>query len=155
MHAIRITHSSTQRNLDSILDLLQDPAMRRVTLFASPAHSTPEMSATDGGVANLPLVAALVHLSPPVGAPITVILDGYFLTAARTSQAAEVSELLDTALASGKAFVASSRAPFTSYLSPDAAVTELRQISNLTPLTSLTRASFFRLLSREPEMSVA
>lgn len=136
------------RNLDTILDVLGDPGTLRVTLFASPATEGGHYDhQTDGPTTNLPLVAALAEIRVPGAKPVHVVFDGLFLTAQRKHRYAEVKVLLDNAVKSGKAFVATERAPFTSSLSPDDAAQALLNVAaTAVPLTEVTRPSYFALL---------
>ncbi len=152
MSAIRRIDDATHRNLAAVLRFIADPNTRRLILFASPVHSTPEFSVMDGPLSNLPLLAALVEYAPPTGPPFSIVFDGFFLTAVRPPHDVEVSDLLTAAIASGKAHFALERAPFTSALPPDEAVDCLKTINQVLPLTKRTRSTFFRLLSRVPEM---
>lgn len=138
----------TNRNLGAIVDVLGDPGTLRVTLFASSATEGGLYDhRTDGPTTNLPLVAALAEIRVTGAKPVHVVFDGLFLTAQRKPRYDEVKVLLDTAVKSGKAFVATERAPFTSSLSPDDAAQALLNIAaTAVPLTEVTRPSYFALL---------
>lgn len=155
MAAVRSHHFTTSDNLASVLELIRDSRTVQVILFASPETPTLDMSDRDGPATNLPLVAALAEYKlPGVSDPLYVVFDGLFLTAARDSRYFEVRDLLDVAIASGKAFVAMRRAPFTSRLTPDEAAEILWQIGPVSPLTGETRATYFRLLSGVSERAL-
>lgn len=143
----------TPRNLSALLDVLGDTATARVTLFASPETKTDLYDdCTDGPDTNLPLVAALAEIRVTAAKPVHVVFDGLLLTAQRKPRYDEVKALLDAAVASGKAFVATERATFTSSLTPDDAARVLSKVAaTAVPLTEAARASYFGLLANLSE----
>ncbi|MCK9985383.1 MAG: hypothetical protein AzoDbin1_01855 [Azoarcus sp.] len=145
--------TATNRNLGTILDVLGDHKTNRVTLFASPETEGGLYDHLTGGpTTNLPLVAALAEIRVTGAKPVHVVFDGLFLTAQRKPRYDEVKALLDAAVASGKAFVATERAPFTSSLSPDDAAQALLNVAaTVVPLTEVTRPSYFALLANLSE----
>lgn len=155
MPAVRSHHSTTSDNLASLLEIIRDARTVQVILFASPEARTLDMSDRDGPETNLPLVAALAEYKlPGASDPLYMVFDGLFLTAARVPRYLEVRNLLDVAIASGKAFVAMQRVPFTSKLTPDEAAECLRHVGPVSPLTGETRATYFRLLSSVSERAL-
>ncbi|NMG28433.1 hypothetical protein [Aromatoleum evansii] len=145
--------TSTSRNLGTILDVLGDTQTSRVTLFASPEHDEGLYDPrTDGPTTNLPLVAALAEIRVTGAKPVHVVFDGLFLTAQRKPRYDEVKSLLDAAVASGKAFVATERAPFTSSLPPNEAAQALLNVAaTAVPLNESSRRSYFGQLANLSE----
>jgi hypothetical protein len=133
--------------------MIKDTKTERVILFASVEHPSNNFSRSDGSESNLPLVVALAEFNIPGVAPIYVVFDGPFLTAARRPRYLEVRELLDTAIESGKAFFSQQRVPFTSTLSAEGAAQELLKVGPIVQLTSVNRAVYFQLLSPLTEAS--
>lgn len=152
MTATRYEINNTSVNLDTIISTLSDARTDRVILFATETQPTDSFNHhSDGPETNLPLVAALAEFKIPGVAPFYVVFDGLFLTAARQSRYFEVRDLLDASIASGKAFFAQKRAPFTSELSPEEAAQKLLQIAPVVALTNANRSVYFGLLSCLPE----
>lgn len=148
MMAIRYeVFHSTHQNLLAILNLIDDPKINRVILFATATQPNENFSESDGPDSNLPLMAVLAECKLKGFSPIHLILDGLFLTAARPPRYSEVRKLLDAAAKSQKVFFAKERAPFTSALSPDDAARELLTLDPFISLTAETRADYFALLS--------
>lgn len=149
--ATRYEASNTTVNLDNILRLLRNPDLGRVILFATPSEPSRGYSRDDGPESNLPLVAALVELKAGDVPPMYVVFDGLFLTAARPPRYGEVRQLLDTAIATGKAFYGAEPVSFTSGLLAEEAAITLISSGELRPLNSASRAHYFSLLSASGE----
>lgn len=149
--ATRFEGASTMQNLEAILRLLQNPALGRVILFATHSEPSHGYSRNDGPDSNLPLVAALVEIKASDIPPMYVVFDGLFLTAARAPRYSEVRELLDAAVATGKAFFGGDPVPFTSSSPAEEAVATLLSSGELLPLDAATRPRYFALLSSVPE----
>ncbi|MEO3988136.1 hypothetical protein [Plesiomonas shigelloides] len=147
MLAIRHENSSTSQNVNIICNIIKDHKCERVTLFASPKFATDDTKNSDGPETNFPLVVALAEYSIPGITKISVVFDGIFLTAARKPRFFEIQELLDTCELSEKVFYSKTRAPFTSSLTAEEAVNILAEITPVAPLTKLSRADYFSLLS--------
>lgn len=147
MAVTRWQPENTGKNTQALLAAIADPNVARVTLFASPTKPDADFTHSDGPESNLPLLAALTET---VDGNLCVY-DGLFLTAARRPRYLEVREVLDAAELSAKVFFAGTRAPFTSGMSPAAAVEKLRAVAAPMRLTSTTRGDFFRLLSNLTE----
>lgn len=150
MRAFRYENQATSKNADALVELLQSPLTERVILYAS-AFAAAGMSQTDGPETNLPLLAALAAVRLPAIGTLQIVFDGPFLTCARLPRYDEVRHVLDCAEMNSKVECAMTPAPFTSALSPEAAVARLRDVGPTTTLTPDTRAGFFALLSRVPE----
>lgn len=151
MLAQRYRNSSTNANLDAILDLLRHPSTTQLVLFASARNPTPQFSVEDGPTTNLPLVAALAKIAIPHADDMHVVMDGAFLTAARFPRYCEVQALLDACQNNPKAFFACGPTPFTASLEPAAAAATLLAIEPLAHLTSSSRHQYFALLSNMSE----
>lgn len=150
--ATRYAAASTTQNLEAILDLLRNPALATVVLFATEEEPVAGFSSkSDGPDTNLPLVAALVELEPKGVEPMFVVFDGCFLTAVRPPRYTEVRFLLDAAIRTGKAHFGTSRVPFTSLLPPEEAANVLIGTNDIEPLDEESRARYFALLSNVSE----
>jgi hypothetical protein len=145
--AVRYENSNTTENLSALVGLISSPGTVKVTLFASPAGKTAEMSQSDGPETNLPLVSAVVEYEIPKIETVAVVFDGLFLTAARYPRYGEVRHLLDIAEQSNHVFFSEVRAPFTSSVSAEDAALTLQSLAPVKPLTPETRADYFSLLS--------
>lgn len=141
---------NTSEKLECILSTINDANIKQVILFATPIEPTLDYSDSDGLVANLPEVAALA-IGTFAGAELTAVFDGAFLSAARYQRYSEVKTLLDVAVASGKAYFATTRAPFTSKKSAVDAATALQSLSPYVKLTATSRSQYFDLLSNVTE----
>lgn len=146
--------SNTSYKLKSIIAAIRDPRVARITLYATPSSPTEDYSDLDGAEANLPEVAALATGTFIGDAPIDVVFDGAFLTAARYPRYAEVRTLLDEAEKSGKVYFSTERVPFTANKSDCEAAAIMRTKAKLTLLTNQTRASYFSLLSNVTEKEI-
>lgn len=152
MAVTRWKSSVTGENARTLIDAINDPNIKLVTLFASPVEADSAFSAdSDGPETNLPL---LVALAESVTGNLTVY-DGLFLTAARKPRYLEIRDVLDTAVASNKVYFSERRTPFTSVLAPDDAAQKLSQLNPVLPLRAVTRPQFFRLLSGVTEAQYA
>jgi hypothetical protein len=149
--AVRYENKNTTENLSAFVGLINSPCAKKVTLFASPTGKTAEMSRSDGPETNLPLVSAIVEYDIPKVDTVAVVFDGLFLTAARYPRYGEIRHLLDVAEQSNNVSFSEVRAPFTSSLSPEDAVTTLQSLTPVKPLTPDTRAEYFSLLSNLSE----
>lgn len=149
MHALRCRVGSTGENLSAALSLVAFVGTVRVTLFASPS-SLPD-DGSNSPSSNLPLLAGLAEVAIPHSGTIYVVMDGLFLSAARSPRSAEVLSLLNAVAGNPKMFVALARAPFTEALEPDKAAEALLAIKPVERLTSDSRERFFSLLSHSPE----
>lgn len=147
MLAIRHENSSTSDNLNNICNIIKDQKCERVTLFASPKFATGDTRNSDGPETNFPLVVVLAEYSIPGITKISVVFDGIFLTAARKPRFFEIQDLLDVCELSDKVFYSKTRAPFTSSLTAEDAVNILAEVTPVAPLTKLSRADYFSLLS--------
>lgn len=151
--ATRYEAASTTQNLDAILDLLKNPALASIVLFATEEDPVAGFnSKSDGPDTNLPLVAALVELEPKGIEPMFVVFDGCFLTGVRPPRYTEVRFLLDAAIGTGKAFFGTSRVPFTSSLPPEAAANVLIGTNDIEPLDGESRPRYIALLSKVAEV---
>ena len=95
MAALRHTGNTTAASASVMSALLKDNNTTKVTFFATesnPAASYNEK--TDGGEANLPLVAALAEYNIPGFDFVYLVFDGLFLTRARHPRAQEVDQVL-------------------------------------------------------------
>jgi len=151
--AVRYNATSTNRSLEVILELLADRNTARVVLFATPAEPSGAFDHhSDGPTTNLPLVAALAQFQVPGVTSLNIVFDGLFLTAQRLPRYSEVRALLDAAVASGKVYFATERAPFTSVLPAEAAAHTLLEIAGEPVLlTEDTRPTYFALLANMTE----
>lgn len=138
----RYENSSTNRNLDALVQDIKSTETMRAILYAS-LKSPETLTRTDGPETNLPLVAALVENA---NGDFTVY-DGLFLTAQRLPRLAEVDHLLDVAQEIGNVYFSERRAPFTSSITPDKAAFTLLGLGPLIKLTPSTRQRYLGLLT--------
>jgi len=144
---VRYTNSSTNRNLNALVRMIQHENVRRVILFASPTELNADTSPTDGPSANFPLVAALAEFEIPDVLTFCIVFGGVFLTAARLPRYREISSLLDAAVLSSKVFYSNKRAPFTSSFLPQEAAAKLLNLGPFKMFDETTRSRYFALLS--------
>jgi len=147
MAVIRYKNKTTSKNLNALLQILQNQNTKRIIFFASPETKTADMSDNDGPEANLPLLAALAEIEISAVGILHVVFDGLILHAARKPRYLEIRELLDTAEKSGKTYFSLTRAPFTSRLIPEEAVEILLNTGTPRPLNKQSRITYFALLS--------
>jgi len=149
MVSLRYATNSTSDNVWALCDLTRYNKCDEIILFASVGNDIDEEEARWNN--NLPLVVALAKYIIPHVDSVLVVFDGVFLTAARSARYGEVRELLDVAIASDKVYYSGQRAPLTSEMTPDQAVSTLLHLGPIHPLTSETRADYFSLLSNLTE----
>ena len=149
MVSLRYATKSTSDNVWALCDLIRDNKCDEIILFASVGNDIEDEEARWNN--NLPLVAALAKYIIPHVDSVLVIFDGVFLTAARSARYGEVRELLDVAIASDKVYYSGQRAPLTSEMTPDEAVSTLINLGSIQPLTVESRAEYFSLLSNFTE----
>jgi hypothetical protein len=140
----RHTNADPATNVSALLGALQEPLGRKVTLFVSAPHMDTITGASQRDGTALPLIAAVAK-HEVAGHDMETVFDGRFLTAA---DLAEIDLLVRTAVASKRAWFARERAPFTSSLSPEDAVTTLLSAmqGQVSPLTLETQDAFMKLL---------
>ena len=149
MVSLRYATKSTSDNVWALCDLIRDNKCDEIILFASVGNDIDDDEARWNN--NLPLVVALAKYIIPHVDSVLVVFDGVFLTAARSARYGEVRELLDVAIASDKVYYSGQRAPLTSEMTPDQAVSTLLHLGPIQPLTSESRADYFSLLSNLTE----
>lgn len=149
MVSLRYATKSTSDNVWALCDLIRDNKCDEIILFASVGNNIDEEEARWNN--NLPLVVALAKYIIPHVDSVLVVFDGVFLTAARSARYGEVRELLDVAIASDKVYYSGQRAPLSSEMTPDQAVSTLLHLGPIQPLTSESRADYFSLLSNLTE----
>ncbi|AHC33446.1 MULTISPECIES: hypothetical protein [unclassified Pseudomonas] len=149
MVSLRYATKSTSDNVWALCDLIRDNKCDEIILFASVGNDLDDEEARWDN--NLPLVVALAKYIIPHVDSVLVIFDGVFLTAARSARYGEVRELLDVAIASDKVYYSGQRAPLTSEMTPDEAVSTLINLGSIQPLTVESRAEYFSLLSNFTE----
>lgn len=145
MVSLRYATKSTSDNVWALCDLIRDNKCDEIILFASVENDLDDDEARYNN--NLPLVVALAKYIIPHVDSVFVVFDGVFLTAARYPRYGEVRELLDVAVASDKVYYSGQRAPLTSEMTPDEAVSTLIELGPIQPLTVDSRANYFSLLS--------
>lgn len=148
----RHPNADSTTNLRALLNVLEGPLGRQVTLFVTSPQPDIRAGYSEADGTVLPLVAA-VGKHECVGLEMKVVFDGRFLSAA---DRAEIEELLDVAVVSGRAWFSRVPAPFTSMLQPENAVLMLlgSMHAGVSRLTAETRAEFMQLL-RWPSRRVA
>lgn len=145
MVSLRYATKSTSDNVWALCDLIRDNKCDEIILFASVVNDLDDDEARYNN--NLPLVVALAKYIIPHVDSVFVVFDGVFLTAARYPRYGEVRDLLDVAVASDKVYYSGRRAPLTSEMTPDEAVSTLIGLGPIQPLTVDSRANYFSLLS--------
>jgi len=146
---------NTGDKLNLLLEAIRDPRVDQVVLFASPVAPSEGYSDYDGAENNLPIVAALASGTFVGNAPIQVVYDGSFLTAARVPRYLEVKRLLDEAEQSGKVYFVAQRAPFTSAMQVEKAAETMKSLGEPILLTPQSRSRYFSLLSNLTEKEFA
>lgn len=149
MVSLRYATKSTSDNVWALCDLIRDKKCDEIILFASEKNNFDDDEGEYDN--NLPLVVALAKYIIPHVDSVFVVFDGPFLTAARYPRYLEVRDLLDVAVASDKIFYSERRAPLTSEMTPDQAVSTLIELGPIKPLTANSRADYFALLSNFTE----
>jgi len=149
MVSLRYATKSTSDNVWALCDLIRDNKCDEIILFASEKNDLEDEHAKWNN--NLPLVVALAKYIIPHVDSVMVVFDGVFLTAARYPRYGEVRNLLDVAVASDKVYYSRQRAPLTSEMTPDEAVSTLIDLGSIQPLTVESRADYFSLLSNFTE----
>ncbi|WP_229999669.1 hypothetical protein, partial [Pseudomonas carnis] len=149
MVSLRYATKSTSDNVWALCDLIRDNKCDEIILFASVGNDLDDEEARWDN--NLPLVVALAKYIIPHVDSVLVVFDGVFLTAARPPRYGEVRNLLDVAIASDKIYYSGQRAPLTSEMTPDQAVSTLINLGSIQPLTVESRAEYFSLLSNFTE----
>ncbi|MGE1153864.1 hypothetical protein [Pseudomonas kitaguniensis] len=149
MVSLRYATKSTSDNVWALCDLIRDNKCDEIILFASVKNDLEDEHAKCNN--NLPLVVALAKYIIPHVDSVMVVFDGVFLTAARYPRYGEVRNLLDVAVASDKVYYSRQRAPLTSEMTPDEAVSTLIDLGSIQPLTVESRAEYFSLLSNFTE----
>ncbi|WP_198430910.1 hypothetical protein [Pseudomonas tolaasii] len=129
--------------------MIRDNKCDEIILFASVENDLGDEEARWNN--NLPLVVALAKYIIPHVDSVLVVFDGMFLTAARYPRYGEVRNLLDVAVTSDKVYYSGQRAPLTSEMTPDEAVSTLIDLGSIQPLTVESRAEYFSLLSNFTE----
>ncbi|MBS0193870.1 MAG: hypothetical protein JSR34_06460 [Proteobacteria bacterium] len=129
MPALRHNGLSTSTSAAIAEHIIGDPNTAKITFFATEPMTTGDFDPQrDGPETNLPLMVALAEYNIPGFEPIYLVFDGNFLTRVRQPRKAEVDAVLDVAKNSSKAYFSSTRAPFTSGLSPEVAANVLSNL---------------------------
>lgn len=149
MVSLRYATKSTSDNVWALCDLIRDNKCDEIILFSSVKNDLEGEHAKWNN--NLTLVVALAKYIIPHVDSVMVVFDGVFLTAARYPRYGEVRNLLDVAVASDKVYYSRQRAPLTSEMTPDEAVSTLIDLGSIQPLTVESRAEHFSLLSNFTE----
>ena len=149
MVSLRYATKSTSDNVWALCDLIRDNKCDEIILFSSVGNDLDDEEARWDN--NLPLVVALAKYIIPHVDSVLVVFDGAFLTAARPARYGEVRNLLDVAIASDKVYYSGQRAPLTSEMTPEEAVSTLINLDSIQPLTVESRAEYFSLLSNFTE----
>lgn len=149
MVSLRYATKSTSDNVWALCDLIRDNKCDEIILFASVENDLGDEETRWNN--NLPLVVALAKYIIPHVDSVLVVFDGMFLTAARYPRYGEVCNLLDVAVTSDKVYYSGQRAPLTSEMTPDEAVSTLIDLGSIQPLTVESRAEYFSLLSNFTE----
>lgn len=149
MVSLRYATKSTSDNVWALCDLIRDNKCDEIILFSSVGNDLDDEEARWDN--NLPLVVALAKYIIPHVDSVLVVFDGAFLTAARPARYGEVRNLLDVAIASDKVYYSGQRAPLTSEMTPEEAVSTLINLGSIQPLTVESRAEYFSLLSNFTE----
>lgn len=124
-----------------------------LTLFALYSVEKVEVFAGDTAKGAAPLVLLGMGKFAGIG-PANVVFDALTLSVDSQARYAEVRELLDLAMSSGKCFFSEMRAPATAGLSPQEAVDLLCGLEPVHPLTHQNRKTFFALLSDLTEVEI-
>lgn len=149
--AVRGKGGNTTENCCNLVEYIQMQNCIQIVLFATSKNPDNGFSRNDGPETNLPLMGAIAIVELE-GFNAYVIFDGLFLTAQRYPRYKEVKEVLDAAVASGKAYFITQSVPFTSSWGPVGAVDQLIHLPRQ-ELTTETRKSFFGLLCNISEES--
>lgn len=127
------------------IELLRSPDYKQAVFSTSPWEDDGTATHDDGPHTNWPYLVAAIHVGDAVH-----VFDSVLLNAARMPRDREVRDILDAALAAGRAFyTADGKAFFTASKTPEEVVRLL--VGNGRPLFSLdasTRRDFFVNLAR-------
>lgn len=152
MVTTRYVSGSSSDNLSALLRLIADPNCRELRLFVSPDSLTGSSKGCAGNADEFPSVAALARYEIKRIAELYIVFDGCILTAKRRPCFLEVVTLMNAAQESSKVGFATSRAPFTSSLTPEAAGETLLGVGPVVPFTEASRNQYFALLSNVSEV---
>lgn len=146
----RIAAQSTSQLAQVIVSLLRDARTERVVFFATEGTPTEDYTARGGLHTNLPMVVVLGIGTVPSSRQLYTVCDAFnFMSAVRGARLAEVKDVTDEAVESGKAYFVSQRAPFTGHLPEGDAVAALTQMS-ATKMDASNVVQYRRLLQSTP-----
>lgn len=137
--------SSRRWEVNALIETLESTVTSKVVFYATESE-TPDF--TDRiSRHNLPSSVAVVEFILPGIGELHVIYDNCFLKAKRHERYRELSAVLDVAVASGRAFYSTNRAPFTMLKNPEEAYSDLKTVGPIFELTIESRPKYFAMLS--------
>ena len=144
IHYHRVNAPDTTSAASMAVELLKSPGYKQAVFSTSPWEDDGTATQDDGPHTNWPYLVAAIRVGDDVH-----VFDSVQLNAARIPRDREVRDILDAALAAGRAFyTADGKAYFTASKTPTEVVRLLVSNRPLLSLDASTRRDFFVNLAR-------